>query len=55
MQKFLAEFIRHFDFEMVDKMRPWNISSFWFAYQHDFLFRIKERNLDSTKGGAGLA
>lgn len=43
LHKFLAQFMRHFDFEIANKQRPWKIKTFWFAYQSEFFTRIKWR------------
>ncbi|KAJ4014766.1 hypothetical protein NW761_015149 [Fusarium oxysporum] len=43
LHKFLALFVRNFDFELVNKERPWRISTYWFAYQSDLHMHIKRR------------
>jgi len=43
LHKFLAQFIRNFDFEMVDPKKPWRITTYWFAYQYDQHMKIKLR------------
>lgn len=42
--KSVAQIVRHFDIEVVSKDNPWRITSYWFAYQHDFLVRIRLRS-----------
>jgi len=36
MNKWIAEFFRHFDAEIVNKETPLKITSFWFAIQEEF-------------------
>ncbi|KAF9887684.1 hypothetical protein FE257_009637 [Aspergillus nanangensis] len=43
MHTFIAQFIHHFDFEIVDKNKPWRVTTYWFAYQHDLMMRIRVR------------
>ncbi|KAL4936872.1 hypothetical protein BDV06DRAFT_216326 [Aspergillus oleicola] len=44
VQLLVARFIREFDFEMVDKERPWRVVSAWFASQNDMYMRLKRRD-----------
>ncbi|KAF2228074.1 cytochrome P450 [Elsinoe ampelina] len=43
MHKFIAQFIHHFDFELVNPDKPWRITSHWFAMQHEFGLRVMRR------------
>jgi hypothetical protein len=44
VHKSIAQIYRHFDLEIVDKEKPWHITSYWFAYQHDFMMKLKVRD-----------
>lgn len=43
VHKYIAQFSRHFDAELVNKESPWVTKSQWFAIQKDFWITIKER------------
>jgi cytochrome P450 len=43
MNKWIAQFFRHFDVEIVNKEQPFKLRSFWFANQEEFYVRIKKR------------
>jgi len=43
MKKWIAQFFRHFDAEIVNKERPFKIRSVWFATQEEFYIRITKR------------
>ena len=43
MNKYIAQLIRHFDFEFVNKEKPYYIYSFWFALQKDMFIRFSDR------------
>ncbi|OQE40057.1 hypothetical protein PENCOP_c006G00339 [Penicillium coprophilum] len=43
VHKFIAQFFRHFDPEVVNKEKPWVVRSQWFAIQKEFWVTIKER------------
>lgn len=43
LNKFVAQLLRNFDIDFVDRERPWHIVTYWFAYQHDMHMRIKAR------------
>ncbi|GAB7349172.1 hypothetical protein MBLNU459_g8107t1 [Dothideomycetes sp. NU459] len=43
MHKFVAQLLRNFDVDFVDREKPWHITSYWFAYQHDMEMHIKAR------------
>lgn len=43
MNKYIAQLIRHFDFEFVNKERPYVIQSMWFALQKEMYLRFKDR------------
>ncbi|KAI1611225.1 cytochrome P450 [Exophiala viscosa] len=49
LHKFLAQFMRNFDFEYVDKSKPWRVTTYWFAYQHDQHMRITFRKNRSIR------
>lgn len=44
LHKFLAQFVRNFDFELVNKETPWRIKTYWFAYQSELFMHIKKRD-----------
>ncbi|KAG4443116.1 hypothetical protein IFR05_001442 [Cadophora sp. M221] len=44
IHKFLAQMIRAFDVEIVNKERPYVMTSYWFSYQHDFMVTLKTRS-----------
>jgi hypothetical protein len=44
VHKSIAQIYRHFDLEIVNKEKPWHIMSYWFAYQHDFMMKLKVRD-----------
>ncbi|KAH6703176.1 cytochrome P450 [Leptodontidium sp. MPI-SDFR-AT-0119] len=44
IHKFLAQIIRAFDVEIVNKERPYVMKSYWFSYQHDFMVTLKFRS-----------
>jgi cytochrome P450 len=43
LHKFLAQFVRQFDFKIVNPEKPWRVTTFWFSYQHDFNLRLTRR------------
>jgi len=43
MNKWIAQFFRHFDAEIVNKEVPFKINTFWFALQEDFYISISKR------------
>lgn len=43
LNKFVAQLLRNFDIDFVNRERPWHIVTYWFAYQHDMHMRIKAR------------
>jgi hypothetical protein len=43
MNKYIAQLIRHFDFEFVNKERPYFIKSMWFALQKEMYVRFTQR------------
>ncbi|KAJ5963516.1 Pisatin demethylase [Penicillium vulpinum] len=43
IHKFLAQILRHFDVEIADKEKSWHVTSYWFAYQHDFNVHVRVR------------
>ncbi|KPI39697.1 Pisatin demethylase [Cyphellophora attinorum] len=43
VQKSIAQIFRTFDVELVNKDKPWTITSYWFAYQHDLMMRLSLR------------
>ncbi|KAL3474767.1 cytochrome P450 [Aspergillus californicus] len=49
VQLFLARFMRNFDFEIVDKERPWRVVAAWFASQNEMYFRLKRRDFDVSE------
>lgn len=44
MNKYIAQLVRHFDFEFTNKDQPYHIYSFWFALQQDMYVRFTDRN-----------
>jgi cytochrome P450 len=40
MNKWIAQFFRHFDAEIVNKEVPYKIRTFWFATQEEFYVRL---------------
>ena len=44
MNKWIAQFFRHFDAEIVDKERPFKVRSFWFATQGELDIRKELQN-----------
>lgn len=44
LQKFIAQGLRHFSFEIANEEKPWVIKTAWFADQTEFFLRIKSRN-----------
>ncbi|KAK5054410.1 hypothetical protein LTR84_001300 [Exophiala bonariae] len=43
IHKFVAQLLRNFDVGLVDPNKPWHITSYWFAYQHDMNMWLKTR------------
>jgi hypothetical protein len=43
MNKYIAQLIRHFDFEYENKEQPYHIFTVWFALQKDMFVRFKNR------------
>ena len=43
LNKWIAQFFRHFDAEIVTPERPFKVRSFWFATQEEFYIRVMER------------
>lgn len=43
VHKYIAQFFRHFDGEVVNKEQPWKTKSQWFSIQKDFWITLKER------------
>ncbi|KAL1982523.1 hypothetical protein VTN96DRAFT_1248 [Rasamsonia emersonii] len=43
VHKFIAQFLRHFDADVVNPERPWVTKSQWFSIQKDFWITNKER------------
>lgn len=43
VHKFMAQLLRHFDVGLENADKPWNITSYWFAYQHDMNMWIRPR------------
>lgn len=41
MHKFIAQLLLNFDIELVSPEAPWQVSTYWFSYQHDMQMRIK--------------
>ncbi|KAK6542792.1 hypothetical protein TWF694_006734 [Orbilia ellipsospora] len=46
---FVAQFIRHFDFELPDPKNPWRVTSYWFSMQHDFNLKVTARKAGKFK------
>lgn len=44
MFKFVGQFVRHFDFEPVNKASPYQRRSQWWCLQENFLICLKIRN-----------
>lgn len=43
MHKYIAQLLYNFDVQLVDPSRPWHITTYWFAYQHEMKVRVKVR------------
>lgn len=43
--KFTAQFLRHFDAELVDPEKPWETKTQWFSMQSNFWIRLKPRDV----------
>ncbi|KAJ5890298.1 hypothetical protein N7504_011108 [Penicillium tannophilum] len=43
MHKYIAQLLCNFDVQLVDPSRPWHITTYWFAYQHEMKVRVKVR------------
>ncbi|PVH83865.1 cytochrome P450 [Cadophora sp. DSE1049] len=43
MHKFVAQLMWTFDFEFVNKDKPWRVTSQWFAFQHDMDLKMTPR------------
>ncbi|KAH6995429.1 cytochrome P450 [Ilyonectria destructans] len=48
LNKFIAQIIRYFDFELADRNHPWRITSYWFAFQHDLFMHLHWRGKEFT-------
>lgn len=46
MYRYVAQFFRNFDAELVRPERPWQTKTQWFAFQRDFPIRITRRKLE---------
>ncbi|KAH7388967.1 cytochrome P450 [Cadophora sp. MPI-SDFR-AT-0126] len=44
IHKFLAQMIRAFDIDIVNKKQPYKMKTYWFSYQHDFMVTLKTRS-----------
>jgi len=44
MNKYVAQCIRHFDFEFATKEHPYVVKSMWFAMQLDMFVKFSDRN-----------
>ena len=45
LHKFVAQFVRQFDCEFMNKEKPFTLRSQWFCIQEDMNVRLYERNL----------
>jgi cytochrome P450 len=43
MNKWIAQFFRHFNAEIVNKERPFKVRGFWFATQEEFYIQLSKR------------
>ncbi|KAH7254582.1 hypothetical protein MRS44_016745 [Fusarium solani] len=43
MFKYIAQFFRHFDAQVVDEREPWLTKTQWFAFQRNFNIKIRRR------------
>lgn len=43
--KFVAQFVRRFDFEFVNKEKPWEVSSMWSHNPVNMHMRLREQKL----------
>ncbi|KAK5057604.1 hypothetical protein LTR84_011604 [Exophiala bonariae] len=43
VHKSVAQLLRHFDMKVDNEDKPWHITSYWFAYQHDFMVQLTPR------------
>lgn len=49
VHKYIAQFVRSFDAELVNKEKPWNTRTQWFTFRTDFWVKISERKLANGK------
>ncbi|KAL4802468.1 cytochrome P450 [Aspergillus unguis] len=47
ISKFLAQFVRQFDFEFVNKRNPWTVTSAWSAHPHNMHVKLAARQMES--------
>lgn len=48
MYKFIAQFFRHFEAELVNTQKPWVTKTQWFAFQSEFWINIRRREIKSA-------
>ncbi|KAF2019974.1 cytochrome P450 [Aaosphaeria arxii CBS 175.79] len=51
MYKYVAQFFRTFDAELLDMSEPWKTRSQWFSFQRDFKVRLRLRDTCVSGGG----
>ncbi|KAL4731516.1 hypothetical protein ACLX1H_000486 [Fusarium chlamydosporum] len=44
LYKYIAQFFRHFDAELANEIKPWNVRSQWFSFHLDFFISLRRRN-----------
>ncbi|KAK6073810.1 hypothetical protein SCUP515_06732 [Seiridium cupressi] len=44
VQLLIARFMKHFNFEFVNKQAPWNVNATWFASQNDLWIKVRSRS-----------
>ncbi|EOD43388.1 putative cytochrome p450 protein [Neofusicoccum parvum UCRNP2] len=47
--KFTAQFLRHFDAELLNPEKPWETKTQWFSMQSNFWIRLKTRDVSQIK------
>lgn len=47
--KFTAQFLRHFNAELLNPEKPWETKTQWFSMQSNFWIRLKTRDVSQIK------
>jgi hypothetical protein len=51
LNKFVAQCLRQFDIELVNKLTPFKLYTLWFSIQQEFWVSIRSRDLEDKKIG----